>query len=342
LSTRVRTRGIVAAAMVAAACGHSPVMPPPPPDAPVISCPADVSVRGVPGSGREIMFAPPTIQGGAVPVTVSCTPASGTQFSTGVTPVACAATDAVGRQSLCGFAVTLTPLRLDVTRFIAFGDSVTAGENGRLTGAVTGFVDYPNTYPIRLGELLNAEYPDQGIVVLDRGVGGDSVERSVERLPTTLEGDRGGALLLLDGYNNLLAECTPGHSGSAACARKIDDVVAGLRECIRIAHVSAYGINYIFVSTLTPPGPFAGGPRDRRIAADAIARTNAALAAMVQREGAILVDTYGRFAGHEAQYVDQDGLHLRPAGYQALADAFFQAVKETVSSQPAASHRTMH
>jgi lysophospholipase L1-like esterase len=328
----------VAVAIAAAGCGHSPVMTPPP-EAPVITCPADVSVRGVPVSGREVIFTAPTIQGGAVPVEVACTPASGTLFSTGVTPVACAATDARGRQSLCAFAVSLTPLRLDVTRFIAFGDSVTAGENGRLTRSFNGFVDYPNTYPIRLQELLNAEYPDQGIVVLDRGHGGDSVEESVNTLPRMLEEARGEALLILSGYNNLLAECTPNHAGSAACARKINDVVAGLRECIRLARVSAYGVKYIFVSTITPPGPFVAGRNDRRIAADAITRTNGALAGMVQAEGAILVDTYGRFVGHEAEYVDQDGLHLRPAGYHVLAEAFFDAIKANVSSQPALSHR---
>ena len=64
-------------------------------------------------------------------------------------------------------------------------------------------------------------------------------------------------------------------------------------------------------------------------------RTNGAIAGMVQAEGAILVDTYGRFAGHEADYVDQDGLHLRPAGYQALAAAFFDAIKANVAGTAA-------
>lgn len=331
---RVPTWVVVAAAVVVAGCGHSPVMTPPP-EAPTISCPDDLSVRGVPGGGGDVMFPAPTTQGGTLPVSVSCTPASGTRFMTGVTPVACAAMDAQGRRAACAFSITLTPLLIDVTRFIAFGDSVTAGENGRLSRLTNTFVDVPNIYPLRIEEMLNAEYPGQGIVVFNRGTGGDPVERSVEKLPGVLEADRGGALLLLDGYNNLLAECTPGDSGSAACSRKIDDVVSGLRECIRISRVSAYGIKYTFVSTITPPGPFAGGTRDRRIAADAVVRTNTAIAAMAQGEGAILVDTYARFAGHESEYVDQDGLHLRPAGYLALAGAFFDAVKTTVVSTPA-------
>ncbi len=331
METRVPTW--IVASILVTGCGHSPVMSPPP-EAPAIVCPADMTVHGVTGGARAVTFAAPTTSGGTVPLTVTCTPASGATFTTGETPVACTVLDGQGRQASCAFAVKLTPVVLDVTRFIAFGDSVTAGENGR-PGLVNTFVDFPNLYPIELEQLLNAEYPDQGIVVINRGFGGDSVERSVEKLPGVLEADHGGALLLLDGYNNLLAECTPGQSGTPACARKIGDVVAGLQQCIRIAKVSAYGIKYVFVSTITPPGPFAGGPRDRRIAADAVVRTNAAMAGMVQAEGAILVDSYGRFLGHETEYIDQDGLHLRPAGYEALAAAFFDAIKSNVGGTAA-------
>jgi lysophospholipase L1-like esterase len=305
----------------------------PPPAAPAISCPGEVSMRGVPGGAGNVTFQVPTAVGGALPVTVSCTPASGTRFATGVTPVACLAMDAQGRQANCSFTVTVTPLLIDVKRLIAFGDSITAGENGR-NSLINSFVDFPNLYPIKLEGLLNAEYPDQGIVVLNRGKGAEFVADGVKRLKEVLEMDHGDALLLLGGYNDLLAECTPDHSASSACGRQIDEVVTGIRECIRIARVSAYGIKYVFVSTITPPGPLAG-PRDRRIAGDAVVRTNAALAAMAGTQGAVLVDTYARFAGHEAEYVDEDGLHLRPAGYQAMAQAFFDVIKQTVSATPA-------
>ena len=59
------------------------------------------------------------------------------------------------------------------------------------------------------------------------------------------------------------------------------------------------------------------------------------MAGMVQAEGAILVDSYGRFLGHETEYIDQDGLHLRPAGYEALAAAFFDAIKSNVAGTAA-------
>lgn len=331
-------RVLAAAGLLPAACGGSPTAPPPA-EAPAIACPADVTVRGVPGGAAEITFPAAVVTGGTAPLALTCTPPSGTRFTSGVTPVTCAVTDSRGRQASCVFSVTVTPLLLAATRFIAFGDSITEGENGRFGPPVHGFIDFPNVYPVKLEQRLNAEYPGQGIVVLNRGIGGAPVERSVEKLPAVLEADHGDALLLLDGYNNLLAECGPDRSGSTACARKIDDVVTGLRECIRISRIAAYGIRYTLVSTLTPPGPYAGGPRDRRIAADAIVRANAALSAMARGEGAFVVDTWGRFVGHEGEYVDQDGLHLRPAGYQALADAFFDGIREYVPATPALRRR---
>jgi lysophospholipase L1-like esterase len=56
--------------------------------------------------------------------------------------------------------------------------------------------------------------------------------------------------------------------------------------------------------------------------------------AVIAAEGATLVDSYPAFLGHEAEYVDTDGLHLRPAGYQALADSFFASIKATVAQTP--------
>jgi lysophospholipase L1-like esterase len=197
-----------------------------------------------------------------------------------------------------------------------------------------GFIDPTATYPVKLESRLNTEYPGQSITVRNRGVSGEHIEVGLTRLPGELSQYRPGALLLLHGYNNLLDECKVGFSGSAKCTQKISDVVFGIRDMIRIAKRPEYGISYIFVSTMTPPGPYLGIGNDRRIANDAIVRTNSGVASMVRSEGATLVDTYPSFLGHEAEYVDQDGLHLRPAGYQALADSFFGVIKTTVTSTP--------
>ena len=305
-------------ALAAAGCGHNPIAPPPDPGPPVISCPGSVTVRGV---SQMVTFATPTATGGRLPVTIACTPPSGSLFNTGTTAVTCTATDAMIRQSQCALAVTVTPFVLSITKFVAFGDSFTEGQNGLPSLFSARFVDVPSSLPTKLQLLLNAEYPGQSIVVSNRGLGGEPVEDGLQRLPGVLAQEHGEALLLLDGYNNLFAQCAPSDAASQRCAQEIDFVVATLRECIHVARTPGYGIKDIFVSTLTPPGPFVSGT-DRRIAADAIRQTNTRLSQAVRAEGAILVDPYPLFTGHEAAYVDDDGLHLRPAGYQVLAETF--------------------
>jgi lysophospholipase L1-like esterase len=293
----------------------------------MISCPAGLSIRG---ASQPVTFALPTTTGGALPVEILCTPGSGTLFGTGTTVVACTATDALSRQAQCSFTITVSPFVLSVTKFVAFGDSLTEGENGRAPTLGTRVLDVPDAYPTKLQKLLNDEYPGQFIVVVNRGISGEGVETGAQRLPGVLSQEHPGALLLLDGYNNLLENCHVS-AESTACAAAIDLVVAKLRDCIHIAQMPAYGVGYVFVSTLTPPGPYVSGS-DRRIAPDAIVRTNARLSQMVRAEGAILVDPYPLFIGHESEYVDNDGLHLRPAGYEVLAETFFAAIRGAVAA----------
>lgn len=218
---------------------------------------------------------------------------------------------------------------------MAFGDSLTEGQNGRAGLHGERVIDVPNAYPTKLQASLNLEYPGQGITVANYGRGGESVgDMANQRLEDALGKEKPGALLLLEGYNNLLGNCAFGTSITAACSRAITAVGFGIRDLIRIGKEPKYEVRYILVSTMTPPGPYLGIPPDRRIGTDAIVAANTAIANMVRSEGATLVDTYPRFIGHEAEFVDQDGLHLRPAGYQALAESFFGVIKTTVTTTP--------
>jgi lysophospholipase L1-like esterase len=323
----------VALALLLDGCG-SPNEPAPTPAAPTISCPANMTVHGVPGSGQPVTYPAATVSGGTAPVTTTCTPASGSSFTVGTTAVSCTAVDAASRQAQCSFTVTSTPLVLSVTKYVAFGDSLTEGQNGREGLRGERVVDVPNAYPTKLQSMLNLEFPGQGITVPNYGKGGQPVgDLANDRLEGALAREKPGAVLLLDGYNNL-GPCTPAASNTPQCGQAIVDVAFGIRDLARIAKRPEYGVRYIFVSTMTPPGPYLGVGSDRRIANDAIVRANSEVAKMVRAEGVILVDTYPRFVGHEAEYVDQDGLHLRPAGYQALADSFFSVIKTTVTSTP--------
>jgi lysophospholipase L1-like esterase len=248
--------------------------------------------------------------------------------------VSCTAVDAASRQAQCSFSVTLTPLIVSVTKYLAFGDSLTEGEDGRRLTLGFGFIDPAGTYPVKLQSLLNSEYPGQSITVVNKGKSGEPIQDGIDRLPGELAAEHPGALLLLDGYNNLLGTCAFGVSINAACSQAITDVEFGIRDLIRIGKRPEYGVRYIFVSTMTPPGPYLGIPPDRRIGTDAIVTVNTRIANMVRSEGVTLVDTYPRFIGHETEYVNQDGLHLRSAGYQALAESFFSVIKTTVTTTP--------
>lgn len=234
----------------------------------------------------------------------------------------------MSREAACSFTVTLTGFALSVKKIDAIGDSFTEGQNGRIA-----FVDLPNAYPTRLQALLDAAYPGQNIVVVNRGIGGEPLERTVDELPGDLSADRPEAVLLLGGYNNLTNGCGKGPANATACQKALEAVQFAVRDSIRRSH--EYKVSFVFVSTLTPPGPvLPGAPRDRRISNDAILQANARIRQIAATEGATLVDVYPAFVGHEADYTDTDGLHLKPEGYQAIADAFFAAIRTTIPQTP--------
>jgi lysophospholipase L1-like esterase len=327
---------LVFACLLLAACGGGMTPPTPVIDPPAIVCPVDVTVRGITGASQPVTFAAPVVTGGANPVNSSCTPASGASFPLGTTSVSCTASDAQARQATCSFKVTQTALALGAMKFESVGDSLTEGENG--AGPKPQFVDPPNSYPTKLQLLLDTTYPGQGMTVVNRGTGGERVEKTRDLLPGYLATDRPQAVLLLAGYNNLTNPCFPGLADTIPCEAAGDDVVFGVRDCVREAKESPVGVKYIFVSTLTPSGPVApNAAKDLRIARETILEANRRIREMVAAERVTLVDTYPLFVGHEAEYVSIDGLHLRPAGYQAIADAFFAAIKATVPQTPLAS-----
>ena len=303
--------------------------------APQITCPVDMTVRGITGSSQATTYAAPVVTGGASPVATTCAHASGASFPLGTTTVNCTAIDAVPRQASCSFQVTLTGLSLAVTKFDSVGDSFTSGENAL---PLPSFVDSPNSYPTKLQTLFDTNFPAQGIAVVNRGVSGQRVEETLAILSRHLTTDRPAAVLLLSGYNNLTTPCSPALGKTALCDEAVQFVEFGIRDCIREIKESPVGVKYVFVSTLTPSGAVsASSPRDNRISNDAIIEVNNRIRLRVAQEGATLVDIYPLFVGHEPDYISIDGLHLKPAGYQAIADAFFARIKATIPQTPLSS-----
>ena len=312
----------LAAAMGAADCANNPAQPTQPPPTssgpPALSCPTNVSLA-VTGNTKTVPYSAPALSGGMPPVVVNCSPESGASFSLGNTTVSCTATDAARRQASCSFQVTLTSIQSKASTFLAFGDSVTLGENGLAQPSAAihvQWLDLDHAYPTVLQTMLKNEFPTQNIRVINEGFGGERASEGAARLPSAISKHHPDSVLLLEGYNDLIFD-------GAAAAGPISEAI---RQDIRIARNS--GIQFIFVSTLTPPGP-----GRRSLPPAAVQQTNAAITQVAAAERVVLVNPYDAFLGHESQLV-ADGLHLTPDGYHLLAEKFFTGIRDAVATQP--------
>ena len=311
------------AAMTTAACGGNPPngpTPPPSPEAPSLSCPANITTSSF-GTEFAVTYPSAVVTGGATPVDVTCTLPSGALFPAGqTTSVTCSAVDALQRRADCSFSVTLTSLKLNATRFMAFGDSMTEGIDGAASMRVGRLLADPAfAYPGQLQTLLRADYPGQEITVFNEGLGGEKVAdpQSFARFSAALKTHQPEAVLLLDGYNDLL------NFGIDAA----NDIGFALRDDIRQAR--SMGVQHVFVSTLTPPGPT--GPR--RIPINAIVEANFFIEQVASQEGATLVNTYQAFLGLEPLLIT-DGLHVNSAGAGVIAKTFHAAIVATLGQRP--------
>jgi lysophospholipase L1-like esterase len=319
--------------LVGAACADTPTEPAParwPSTAPGLTCPVAFAVTGVVGGSQAVTYPQPVTTGDTAFESLACTPASGSEFSLGATTVTCRGRDRLGREASCGFVVTLQPSTLGVKTFVAFGDSVTEGQNALPEpGVMPLFVDVANAYPTKLQGKFDADFPGQGITTINEGRGGERATDGVSRLAGVLAQQKPGALLLLDGYNDLL------NDQQAA----VQPVANAIRDMVRIAR--AAGVAHVFVSTITPSRP----GLLRTIPSAIIVETNFLIRQVVASEGVVLVDAYDAFFGQESVLVGADGLHLTPAGNEVLAAAFYTAIRNRVPTSSLATpafHPTGH
>jgi len=73
----------------------------------LLSCPANISTTSSSGSPVVVTYSA-TTSGGVAPVTVTGSPASGSSFPVGTTPVSVTANSSDGQTASCGFSVTVT------------------------------------------------------------------------------------------------------------------------------------------------------------------------------------------------------------------------------------------
>jgi lysophospholipase L1-like esterase len=314
-------RAAVAAGVVlgAAACGADPpTTPSPPPVQPLaLTCPSPVTALSASTLGTSVSYAAAVPAGGQLPVAVTCTPLSGQLFVPGTTTVTCTATDAASATARCTFPVTVTvPPRLTVTRFLAFGDSITAGEVTAPAATALGAFDQAyrqivvpaSSYPTVLDGLLDARYLVQSPTVINAGKPGEVTIDGLTRFGTLLRSERPDVLLLLDGHNDL---------GSTAQAIEGYNALASM-----VQQAKASGVR-VYLATLVPsiPGRLRSQPQALLLQFNDAVRTLAA------REGVALVDLYTAMLPEVNTLIGIDGLHPNEAGYVRIANLFFAAIR---------------
>lgn len=320
VSTRVSKFGLTAVCLVTlAACGgHSSGPTPVPPGPPSLTCPAPVQAISHNGSAPTVTYDTPVGQGGEAPVNTTCTPASGGTFALGTTMVTCTATDALGQSTSCTFGVSVSPVpRLVGTKFVAFGDSLTAGT---ISSAPTLLmIDEPGSYPSQLLPMLSARYTDQTITMVNEGFPGHFAKDDLGRFASVLSEHQPNVVLLMHGANDLLNLQEAG----------ISDALQAIDSMVRQA--KGRGI-HVLLATLPPQNP--AGSRGRGAAA--LPEFNAGIAHTAELDAVPLVDLYGQMGTFEG-YIGMDGLHPTQVGYAKIADLFLNAIKSTLEVPPAAA-----
>jgi hypothetical protein len=112
---------------------------------PVLTVPADITAEATSASGAKVTFTATATDAVDPSPTVTCTPASGSTFIIGTTPVSCTAEDAAGNQSDAqSFNVTVkdtTPPAITVPQPITAEATSAAGAKVTYTASATDVVD---------------------------------------------------------------------------------------------------------------------------------------------------------------------------------------------------------
>ena len=201
-----------------------------------------------------------------------------------------------------------------MTRFVAFGDSITWGATSAWFSANMFFASANGGYPERLAANLTIAHTPQPITMFNDGLPGELAVNALPRFRTMLTTRRPGAVLLLEGINDL--------SNDVSVSRTI----GGLRAMLDAA--AAQGVPVLLATMyqtyeeVDPDGNF------RANGADFMPAFNVEIRKLVLgRPNVFLVDLEPVMANRAL--VGKDGIHLEDAGFDVMA-ARFQSVIDAV------------
>jgi lysophospholipase L1-like esterase len=210
---------------------------------------------------------------------------------------------------------TTTTPRLSRTKFLAFGDSFTAGEVTNPVAqlgsqAIHKLVLVPAaSYPRVLESQLRTTYASQSsaITVQNAGEASERILDGNQRFPGVFDAARPEVVLLMEGVNGL-PQVGP-------------DISAGIMR-IMVQHAKTGGAR-VFVGSMIPQ--VASRPRGTTPVSELLAYNNT-LQIMSAQEGVTYVDLYNAMLPEAATLIGSDGLHPTEAGYRRIAELFFAAI----------------
>jgi lysophospholipase L1-like esterase len=206
------------------------------------------------------------------------------------------------------------PPRISKTRFLAFGDSFTAGEVTNPTAASPSSIGKlvlvaSASYPSQLQTQLRTAYVSQAaaIIVTNGGEASERILDGVNRFPGVFDMHRPEVVLLMEGANGL-AQVGP-------------DISTGVMR-IMVQYAKANGAR-VFVGSMLPQ--VAGRPRGTTPVSELLAYNNT-LQIMSTQESITYVDLYNPMLAEASTLIGSDGLHPTEAGYRRIAELFFAAL----------------
>jgi lysophospholipase L1-like esterase len=317
----------LAVAVASAACDDTPTSPSPPPAQLTLTCPAAQTAVSPTGAPVAVTWQGPTAQGGTPPIQTNCTHASGSAFPVGTTSVGCTAVSPAASQSAsCSFTVTVTrPPQLAVSKFMAFGDSITFGIKSDAAGILLYTEPEPAySYPNQLRLLLASSYPGQAFIIANEGEPGEMIATGLARLPSELAANPPEAVLLLHGANDLL-----NYPSDAT----VQYIAQQWREMVRVC-TRQVAANRVLLATFPPQ--FVGTPPNRGSGWAFVPGLNQKIGSVAQSEGATLVDLYTPMSADVKRYIGVDGLHPTQQGFALMAQTFAKVIQEKLEVKPSA------
>ena len=274
------------------------------------------------GGPVGVPYVAPTVTTTHPPVNVTCTPSSSSLFPVGSTTVSCTAADTVGFAT-CSFRVEVRRPegQLRVSKFLAFGDSQTEGFLRDPVDYATAFrplfIVPTLTYPYRLEQMLRQRYGRDDVVVVNEGLGGETVIKGHDRIESALNKTSPDVLLLLHGYNDLLQI-------------PVADAREALRGMVRAAQVRGVEVVLATLFQISDERE-ASRPGSQAVISELNNRIRG-LAASLRLDG--VADLELAFEG-DPSLMGSDGLHPNPAGYQRVAETFRDEIVRKFEVAPA-------